>query len=234
MSVMAGLSATVQVGDTARSERLLAAMPLGPLEGDDGRVHRRATRSEPTSVGLHRLQSATSTVRSTCSTRAARSGSPPRSTRTCTRRWRSPTRRRARSTRRSPKPTPSTRHDRATYLDRITAGIARGLALARRGDGAAATAVFDQVAGGGRRHRGPCLPGPGAPRRARPRRRPVGGRRRGAHGRRPSPASSSSGCESTGWRQAFMPSRWASPGDLSPERVSRAAWRCAGTASWSS
>jgi hypothetical protein len=37
------------------------------------------------------------------------------------------------------------RHDRATYLDRITAGIARGLSLARRGERAAATAVFDQV-----------------------------------------------------------------------------------------
>jgi hypothetical protein len=36
-------------------------------------------------------------------------------------------------------------HERATYLDRITAGIARGLALARRGDGAASTAAFDQV-----------------------------------------------------------------------------------------
>ena len=36
-------------------------------------------------------------------------------------------------------------NDRASYLDRITAGIARGLALARRGDAAAATAAFDQV-----------------------------------------------------------------------------------------
>jgi ATP/maltotriose-dependent transcriptional regulator MalT len=36
-------------------------------------------------------------------------------------------------------------HERASYLDRITAGIARGLALSRRGDVAASTAVFDQV-----------------------------------------------------------------------------------------
>ena len=36
-------------------------------------------------------------------------------------------------------------HDRATYLDRILAGIARGLALTRRSDHAAAVAAFDQV-----------------------------------------------------------------------------------------
>ncbi len=36
-------------------------------------------------------------------------------------------------------------HDRATYLDRVTAGIARGLALSRRGDVAASVAAFDQV-----------------------------------------------------------------------------------------
>ena len=36
-------------------------------------------------------------------------------------------------------------HDGASYLDRITAGIARGLALGRDGDGDASTAAFDQV-----------------------------------------------------------------------------------------
>jgi class 3 adenylate cyclase/tetratricopeptide (TPR) repeat protein len=36
-------------------------------------------------------------------------------------------------------------HDRASYLDRIIAGLARALAHARRGDQAAAVAAFDQV-----------------------------------------------------------------------------------------
>jgi hypothetical protein len=36
-------------------------------------------------------------------------------------------------------------HDRASYLDRLTAGIARALALSRHGDIAASTAAFDQV-----------------------------------------------------------------------------------------
>jgi hypothetical protein len=36
-------------------------------------------------------------------------------------------------------------HDRSSYLDRLTAGVARGLALSRRGDVAASTAAFDQV-----------------------------------------------------------------------------------------
>jgi hypothetical protein len=36
-------------------------------------------------------------------------------------------------------------HERASYLDRLTAGIARALALSRRGDVAASTAAFDQV-----------------------------------------------------------------------------------------
>ena len=34
VAVMAGLSATVQVGDTARSEQLLAVIPAGPFDGD--------------------------------------------------------------------------------------------------------------------------------------------------------------------------------------------------------
>lgn len=37
------------------------------------------------------------------------------------------------------------RHDRSTYLDRIVAGIGRGLALTRRGEDAASIAAFDQV-----------------------------------------------------------------------------------------
>ena len=36
-------------------------------------------------------------------------------------------------------------HDRASYLDRVIAGIARGFALDRRGDHTAAVAAFDQV-----------------------------------------------------------------------------------------
>ncbi|MGH9084642.1 MAG: hypothetical protein ACRDYW_04255, partial [Acidimicrobiales bacterium] len=36
-------------------------------------------------------------------------------------------------------------HPRSTYMDRLTAGIARGLALGQRGDHAASVAVFDQA-----------------------------------------------------------------------------------------
>ena len=83
-------------------------------------------------------------------------------------------------------------NERASYLDRITAGVARGLALARRGDASASVAAFDQVraaadatedqvsqalvrladaTGGvgprGRRRRGAHGGGGGPPRRAR-------------------------------------------------------------------
>jgi class 3 adenylate cyclase/tetratricopeptide (TPR) repeat protein len=143
VSVMAGLAATVQVGDLARSERMLDIAPAGPVDGDgDDLVVGDTERA--TSVGLHRLQAGQVDVA------VAVLGSVAR--------------------RLAPEIDPNLHsalalahvaegrvdealaevdavdaHERASYLDRLTAGIARGLALSRRGDVAAATAAFDQV-----------------------------------------------------------------------------------------
>ncbi|MEO6317600.1 MAG: adenylate/guanylate cyclase domain-containing protein [Acidimicrobiales bacterium] len=143
VAVMAGLSATVQVGDTERSERMLAIVPPGPFGGDGGDLV--VGDSERTaSVGLHRLQSG-----DVAGAVAVLSSLQQRLL---------------------PEIDPNLHsalalahaadgaievalqeadevdvHDRATYLDRVTAGTARGMALARRGDSAAATAAFDQV-----------------------------------------------------------------------------------------
>ena len=101
VSIMAGLAATVQVGDLERSEQMLTIIPAGPVDGDDGELIVGDTE-RTASVGLHRLQSgdvagAVAVLRLAGGTAAAR-----RSTRTCTppSRWRTwPT---ARSTRRWP------------------------------------------------------------------------------------------------------------------------------------
>jgi tetratricopeptide (TPR) repeat protein len=141
VSVMAGLAATVQVGDLERSEHMLTIIPAGPADEEDVIV---GDTERTTSVGLHRLQSGDVTgavaVLSALSARLL------------------------------PEIDPNLRsalalahvaegeidealaaadevdaHDRASYLDRLTAGIARALALARRGDVAASTAAFDQT-----------------------------------------------------------------------------------------
>ena len=143
VSVMAGLSATVQVGDTARSNHLLTMMPAGPFDGDGGDLIVGDTE-RTTSVGLHRLQSGNvdgavavlsslqqrllpaidPNLHSALALAHAAEGSLDAAL---------------------AEADEVDEHERASYLDRITAGIARGLALARRGDGAAATAAFDQV-----------------------------------------------------------------------------------------
>ncbi len=142
LAIMAGLAATVQVGDVARSEALLREVPgaLGPdavgtMVGDSERT---------TSLGLHHLQ------QGEVGAALARLDDL-----------------RARL---APEIDPNLhsalalahladgntaaalvaadevdRHPRGTYLDRLTAGVARGLAHARAGDAAAATAVFDQL-----------------------------------------------------------------------------------------
>jgi class 3 adenylate cyclase/tetratricopeptide (TPR) repeat protein len=143
VSVMAGLSATVQVGDIERSERLLTVMPAGPFDGEEGDLIVGDTE-RTASVGLHRLQTGDvagavavlsslqqrllpeidPNLHSALALAHAAEGSTDDALREADE---------------------VDAHDRASYLDCITAGIARGLALARRNDIAAATAAFDQV-----------------------------------------------------------------------------------------
>jgi hypothetical protein len=140
---MAGLGATVQVGDVERSERMLALVPAGPFDGEDGELIVGDTE-RTASVGLHRLQSGdvagavavldslrqrlapaiAPTLHSALALAHAAEGSIDAAI---------------------AEADEVEGHDRSSYLDRITAGMARGLALARRGDVAAATATFDQV-----------------------------------------------------------------------------------------
>ena len=107
VSIMAGLAATVQVGDLERSERMLTIIPAGPVDGEGGELIVGDTE-RTASVGLHRLQSGDVAGAVAVLRVAGRRGCSRRSTRTCTRpsRWRTwPT---ARSTRRWPGPTRST------------------------------------------------------------------------------------------------------------------------------
>lgn len=143
VAAMIGLSATVQVGDTARTEEVLARAPgadtdEGPSEvlvGDSERV---------AALGLHRLQSgdvegAVNVLRdyadrmapeidpnltSALALALAASGSLADA---------------------MARADAVEQHQRSSYMDRLIAGMARGLALTRAGDQAAATAVFDQV-----------------------------------------------------------------------------------------
>ena len=142
VAAMAGMSATVQVGDTERSEQLLAVAP--------GR--RRSTWTSSSSATPSARPRSRCTACSPATSTGRWPGSPTCSNGCC------------------PRIDPNLQsalalahaasgaidqalteadevdaHDGATYLDRITAGIARGLALARGGDGAASTAAFDQV-----------------------------------------------------------------------------------------
>lgn len=143
VSVMAGLGATVQVGDIERSERLLTIIPAGPVDGEGGALIVGDTE-RTASVGLHRLQSGDvagavavlgslqqrllpeidPNLHSALALAHAAEGSIDDAL---------------------SEADAVDAHDRASYLDRITAGIARGLALARRNDIAAATAAFDQA-----------------------------------------------------------------------------------------
>jgi class 3 adenylate cyclase/tetratricopeptide (TPR) repeat protein len=145
ISAMAGLAATVQVGDVAGSERLLAsaAVSAGPLSSADGEMV--VGDSERTaSLGLHRLQTG-DVAGAVAVLDGLRSRLAPEI---------DPNLHAALALAHAAvgsledaldEADAVERHERATYLDRITAGIARGLALARRGERAAATAAFDQV-----------------------------------------------------------------------------------------
>ena len=184
VAAMAGMSATVQVGDTERSEQLLASLPTTSIDMDEVIV---GDTERTTSLALHRLQSGDvdgavagltnlqqrllpkvdPNLQSALALAHAASGAIDQALNEADE---------------------VDAHDGASYLDRITAGIARGLALARGGDGTASTAAFDQVIAAAdatedrvsqalvrlaERDRGV---GPG------------GGRRRGAHGRSGEPS----------------------------------------------
>ncbi len=143
VSMMVGLAATVQVGDTERSERLLTILPAGPFNGDGDELIVGDTE-RTASVGLHRLQSGDvagavavlsslqqrllpeidPNLQSALALAHAADGSIEAALQEAD---------------------AVDAHERSSYLDRITGGIARGLALARHHDIAAATAAFDQV-----------------------------------------------------------------------------------------
>jgi class 3 adenylate cyclase/tetratricopeptide (TPR) repeat protein len=143
VGVMNGLAATVQVGDVGRSEQLLSFVSSELVSGEDGDVIVGDTE-RAASIGLHLLQTGDVAGAVAVVERL--------------------------SQRLRPVVDPNLQaavalahaaagslddaiadadavdgHERATYLDRITAGIGRGMALARRGDDAAATATFDQL-----------------------------------------------------------------------------------------
>jgi hypothetical protein len=147
VSMMAGLAATVQVGEVERSERLLTVLPAGPFDGDgdgDGDELIVGDTERTASVGLHRLQTGDvagavavlsslqkrllpdidPNLHSALALAHAADGSIDDALQEAD---------------------AVDAHERSSYLDRITAGIARALALARHHDVAAATAAFDQV-----------------------------------------------------------------------------------------
>ncbi|MET0728265.1 MAG: adenylate/guanylate cyclase domain-containing protein [Acidimicrobiales bacterium] len=142
MSVLAGIGATVQVGDVVGTERLLAGLHEVGRGSRSGLIVGDTERTA--SLAQHRLQ------------RGDVAGAVAMLERL--------------SARLAPEIDPNLHavtalahtaagslddalreadevdgHARATYLDRLTAGVARGLALAQRGDAAASTAVFDQL-----------------------------------------------------------------------------------------
>ena len=143
VSVMAGIGATVQVGDVERSERLLTIIPAGPFDGDGGELIVGDTE-RTASVGLHRLQSgevaAAVAVLSSLQQRLLPEIDPNLHSALALAHVADGALDEALI-----EADAVDAHDRSSYLDRITAGIARGLALSRRGDVPAATAAFDQV-----------------------------------------------------------------------------------------
>jgi class 3 adenylate cyclase/tetratricopeptide (TPR) repeat protein len=143
VATMAGLAATVQVGDVARSEQMLTVFPSGPVGGDDGELI-VGDSERTTSVGLHRLQSGdvpgAVAVLSSLAARMQPDVDPNLYSALALAHVASDEIDEALAAADSVDV-----HDRSSYLDRLTAGIARALALSRRGDVAASTAAFDQV-----------------------------------------------------------------------------------------
>jgi tetratricopeptide (TPR) repeat protein len=144
VSVMAGLMATVQVGDLARSERMLEIAPVAVVDDDGDEVLVVGDTERMTAIGLHRLQAGQVDLAVDALRSVARRLAPQID----------PNLHSAlalahvadgRVDEALTEADAVDAHERASYLDRLTAGIARGLALSRRGDVAAATAAFDQV-----------------------------------------------------------------------------------------
>jgi hypothetical protein len=130
------------VGDLERSERMLTIIPAGPIDGDGDLIVGDTERT--TSVGLHRLQAGDVAgavgVLEALAARVAPAVDPNLQSALALAHVAEGSIDEALA-----EADEVDVHERASYLDRLTAGIARGLALSRRGDVAASTAVFDQV-----------------------------------------------------------------------------------------
>ena len=209
VSMMAGLGRH-RAGRRRRAQR---APPHDPPRRPVRRRRRRAHRGRHRA---HRLGGAAPAPdrrrgrRRRGARRRCRSGCSPTSTPTCTRRSRWPTPPTARSTTPSQEADAVDAHERSSYLDRITAGIAAGLALARRQRHRGGHRRLRPGAGGGRRHRRPRVAGPRPPGRRHRGVGPGGGRRRGRAGRGGGPPR---GDRPHRHRAGGRPTRspWASP-----------------------
>ncbi len=142
LTAMVGLAATVQVGDVQGSERLLALLP-SDLAGTAGELIVGDTE-RAASMGLHRLQ-AGDVATALALLDAMRHGLEPEIDPNLHAAWALASAAAGSLDDALRGADEVERHARSSYLDRITAGIARGLALTGRGDIAAATATFDQV-----------------------------------------------------------------------------------------
>ena len=145
VSIMAGLAATVQVGDLERSEQMLTIIPAGPGRRRGWRADRRRHRAHrvggpaPPAVGRRRRRRRRAASRWPTRLQPEIDPNLHVGARAGARRRRLDRRGAGRRRRRS---TPTIGPPTSTG---ITAGIARGLALSRRGDVAASAAAFDQV-----------------------------------------------------------------------------------------
>ena len=141
--IVATAAASVQVGDTERTEALLALLPTDAADAADKAVLVGDTERGVAS-GVHRLQlgdvdAAVEGLEQLCE-RLAPSLDPYVLSATSLARAAS-----GEVDAALVAADIVDDHERASYLDRIVAGIARGLALSRRGDHPAAIAAFDQV-----------------------------------------------------------------------------------------
>ena len=143
VAAMIGLSATVQVGDLGRANELLARVPEGGADGT-GDVFIVGDSERVTALGLHRLQSGDPAgavqvladlaeriapeidpnLTSALALAAAAGGRPEEAIE---------------------RADAVEHHQRASYMDRLIAGVARGLALSRLGDHLGATDVFHRL-----------------------------------------------------------------------------------------
>ncbi|MGQ0832009.1 MAG: adenylate/guanylate cyclase domain-containing protein [Microthrixaceae bacterium] len=141
--IMAGLSATVQVGDVERSEALLARAPGLATDDRDGDLIVGDTE-RVTALGLHRLQTGdvagSVAVLSALAARLLPERDPNLSSALALAHVADGSLDAAIA-----EADAVDAHQRASYMDRLVAGVARGLALSRRGDEAASVAAFDQV-----------------------------------------------------------------------------------------